>query len=62
MGKKMWLLRTWTGYVQGKVNGRLISLLDITATTLRMAGIEPPLNMRSRDLLHSTGPKKNALP
>lgn len=36
------------GYIPGTVNEDVISLLDITATTLWMAGIAPPLNMQSR--------------
>jgi arylsulfatase A-like enzyme len=39
------------GYVPGSVNDEMISLLDITATTLRMAGITPPLHMQSRIFL-----------
>ena len=39
------------GYVPGTVNEDIISLLDITATTLGMAGITPPLNMQSRVFL-----------
>jgi len=39
------------GYKPGSVNEEIISLLDITATTLRMAGIAPPLNMQSRVFL-----------
>jgi arylsulfatase A-like enzyme len=39
------------GYSPGTVNGEIISLLDITATTLWMAGITPPLNMQSRIFL-----------
>ena len=39
------------GYLPGTVNEEVISLLDITATTLRMAGISPPLNMQSRVFL-----------
>jgi arylsulfatase A-like enzyme len=38
-------------YKPGSVNEEVISLLDITATTLRMAGISPPLNMQSRVFL-----------
>ncbi len=38
-------------YAPGKVNDDIISLLDITATTLWMAGITPPLNMQSRVFL-----------
>ncbi len=39
------------GYQPGTVSRRLVSLLDLTATTLRIAGIEPPLTMHSRDFL-----------
>jgi N-sulfoglucosamine sulfohydrolase len=39
------------GYSPGTVNEDVISLLDITATTLWMAGITPPLNMQSRVFL-----------
>jgi N-sulfoglucosamine sulfohydrolase len=39
------------GYRPGAVNDQIISLLDITATTLWMAGITPPLNMQSRVFL-----------
>jgi len=39
------------GYSPGTVNEEIISLLDITATTLWMAGITPPLNMQSRVFL-----------
>ena len=39
------------GYTPGTVNEEIISLLDITATTLRMAGITPPFNMQSRVFL-----------
>jgi N-sulfoglucosamine sulfohydrolase len=35
----------------GSVNEDLISLLDLTATTLTIAGITPPLGMQSRSLL-----------
>jgi len=38
-------------YVPGKTNDQVLSLLDITATTLWMAGITPPLNMQSRVFL-----------
>jgi len=33
---------------QGSINEQVVSLLDITATTLSFAGIEPPLGMQSR--------------
>lgn len=35
----------------GKVDGRVISLLDVTATTLSIAGIERPMGMQSRVFL-----------
>jgi arylsulfatase A-like enzyme len=38
-------------YEPGKVNHDLISLLDLTATTLLMAGIEPPPLMQSKVFL-----------
>lgn len=38
-------------YTPGTVNDQLISLLDIAATTLQMAGIPRPLNMQSRVFL-----------
>ena len=41
------------GYESGGMSDQLISLLDLTATTLRMAGIDPPLNMQSRTFLGS---------
>jgi len=47
------------GYEPGSVNETLISLLDITATTLSMAGITPPLNMQSRVFLgEQSGPPR----
>lgn len=36
------------GYVAGTVNDDLVSSIDITATTLRLAGIEPPPHMEGR--------------
>ena len=39
------------GYAAGSVNHDVISLLDITATTLEMAGIPIPNNMQSRCFL-----------
>lgn len=39
------------GYHSGSVNDEVVSLLDITATTLEMAGIAIPMNMQSRCLL-----------
>jgi len=48
------------GYASGGVNGELISLLDISATTLQMAGIRPPLNMQSRSFLgKNKGPARS---
>jgi arylsulfatase A-like enzyme len=38
-------------YKAGKVNDQIISLLDITATTLQIAGIPRPLDMQSRVFL-----------
>lgn len=38
-------------FTRGAVNDDVISLLDITATTLTMAGITPPYNMQSRVFL-----------
>jgi arylsulfatase A-like enzyme len=38
-------------YIPGRINDQLISLLDITATTLQMAGIPRPLGMQSRVFL-----------
>lgn len=50
------------GYKAGTVSSRIISLLDITATTLQMAGIPRPLNMQSRDFLgeHADPPRTYA--
>ncbi len=39
------------GYAAGAVDQRVISLLDITATTLALAGVPRPLNMQSRVFL-----------
>ena len=39
------------GYRSGKVDGRLVSLLDLTATTLGFAGIEKPVGMQSQIFL-----------
>lgn len=36
------------GYVPGSVNDQLVSAVDITATTLRLAGIEPPPHFDGR--------------
>ena len=43
----------------GAVNDDMISLLDLTATTLTIAGIAPPLGMQSRSILgeHATPPR-----
>jgi arylsulfatase A-like enzyme len=51
-----------SGYESGGVNDNVISLLDITATTLQMAGITPPLSMQSRVFLgkKSDPPRKYA--
>ena len=38
-------------FQRGQVNDDVISLLDITATTLKMAGVTPPANMQSRAFL-----------
>ncbi len=38
-------------YERGAVNDDVISLLDLTATTLTLAGIEPPTSMQSRTFL-----------
>ncbi len=38
-------------YAVGGVNDDVVSLLDLTATTLEMAGIKKPLSMQSRTLL-----------
>ena len=38
-------------YVGGKVDDRVISLLDLTATTLQIAGIDVPYSMQSRPFL-----------
>jgi N-sulfoglucosamine sulfohydrolase len=50
------------GYKPGTVSDRIISLLDITATTLQMAGIPRPLNMQSRVFLgeHADPPRTYA--
>ncbi len=36
------------GYAAGTVNDALVSAIDITATTLRLAGVEPPPHMEGR--------------
>ena len=38
----------WEGYSAGAVNDALVSSIDITATTLRLAGVEPPDYMEGR--------------
>lgn len=50
------------GYTAGSVNHNVVSLLDITATTLAMAGIKIPHNMQSRCFLgeHAKPPRKYA--
>ena len=48
----------WRQYIQpGSVDERLVSAIDITATTLSMAGIGSPRSMQGRVLL---GPKREA--
>ncbi len=42
----------------GGVDEQIVSLLDITATTLAIAGIEPPAGMQSRNLLGSDAPPR----
>lgn len=41
-------------YKPGTFNDQVISLLDITATTLSFAGIEPPMTMQSRRFMGNT--------
>lgn len=50
------------GYAPGSVNNDVVSLLDITATTMAMAGLEIPMNMQSRNLLgeNAKPPRKYA--
>ncbi|MCB0687898.1 MAG: sulfatase [Saprospiraceae bacterium] len=38
-------------YAAGRTNDQIISLLDLTATTLWIAGVEKPLGMQSRNFL-----------
>ena len=45
------------GYAAAKVNNNLASSIDITATTLRLAGIDPPANMEGRPFF-GTGVQK----
>ena len=40
------------GFAQGTVSDQVISLIDLTATTLSIAGIEPPPTMQSRVFLN----------
>ena len=40
-------------YARGSVNDNVVSLLDVTATTLQFAGITPPANMQSRRFMGS---------
>ena len=49
-------------YIPGTVNDEMISLLDITATTLQIAGIPRPLSMQSRVFLgdHADPPRTYA--
>lgn len=39
----------------GTVDDRVVSLIDLTATTLALAGIDPPMTMQSRRFLDSAG-------
>lgn len=41
------------GFERGSVDERVLSLLDVTATTLDIAGVTPPLSMQSRIFLGS---------
>jgi uncharacterized sulfatase len=41
------------------VNDDLVSAIDITATTLDMAGIKPPANMQGRIFLELSAPKRD---
>lgn len=57
-GLRVPLIVYWPGsldappqYSPGTINDDIISLLDITATTMEIAGIERPLNMQSRVFL-----------
>ncbi len=50
------------GYKRGSTDERLVSLLDLTATTLKVAGIDRPLTMHSRDFLFDrSGPGRKFL-
>ena len=46
------------GYRPGTVNDQVISLLDVTATTLAIAGVERPLGMQSRSFLAAADPSR----
>lgn len=50
------------GYQAGSVNHEVVSLLDITATTLEMAGVRIPSGMQSRSILgeNARPPRKYA--
>jgi N-sulfoglucosamine sulfohydrolase len=57
-GLRVPMILTWPSaipappqYEPGSVNDQIISLLDLTATTLSIAGIDPPLTMPSRRFL-----------
>lgn len=43
------------GYQEGVVDDSMISLIDLTATTLSIAGIEPPATMQGRVFLGNPG-------
>jgi arylsulfatase A-like enzyme len=46
-------------FAAGDVDDRVISLIDLTATTLRIAGIEPPVTMQGRPFLgDDLGPQR----
>ncbi len=44
-------LESTRGYEPGSVNGQLISAIDLTATSLDLAGIDPPILMQGRVFL-----------
>ena len=50
------------GYQAGSVNQEVVSLLDVTATTLEMAGVRIPTGMQSRSILgeNAQPPRKYA--
>ena len=50
------------GFKPGTVNEEVISLLDLTATTLYLAGVPRPLGMQSRIFLGKTGIRKEGMP